>query len=124
MWNVPVDHEMFGHINLGQWYWYFYNFLKDEEEKHIHQRDLAEYLASFSNPEAVQQVRRSRKDAVKVSDSDFTTGLQNVFGRKLPAKLVGSDGKIHATAPFSEKNQIAKQNEDPSYKDWMKIDLE
>lgn len=46
-------------------------------------RDIAEYNASFWNPEAVDQVRRAREKSIAVSDKDFAKQIEETFGRKL-----------------------------------------
>ena len=86
---------------------------------------MIEYLASFSNPEAVQQIRASRKDSVKVNDEDFTRGLKRFFGREFAAGSVKkSDGKMHAATPMSVMRSIKEKENVASYKDWINLDLE
>jgi hypothetical protein len=86
MWGVPVDDSIFDSISPKQWMWYFYNFLKDQEEDFEGKRDFVEYHASFIEPQVVKKIKDEREGksddkTVKVSDDDFTRGLKSLFGR-------------------------------------------
>jgi len=116
---------MFSRINLGQWHWYLHNFIKDEEEGYSKRRDMTEYLASFSNPEAVQRIRGARDDSVKVSDKEFGQGMKHIFGREFPKDMKRGDGKMHAASPKSVMKGLQDGGESSTtYKDWMDVNLE
>lgn len=108
-WGVKVDDEMFSEISNAQWLWYFYNYVKDGEEKFEQNRDFIEYHASFIEPQAVKKIRESRANAVKVSNEDFIKGIKNIFGRDIDLKndknkISSSD--VNETLNDLDKNKI------------------
>ena len=55
---------------------------QDDKESYEDKLAFVEYLASFSNPEAVKQIIQKRKnDAKYLSDTDFAKSLGAQFGR-------------------------------------------
>lgn len=61
--------------------WYALMFNKEREDNFNAELNMTEYLASFSNPEAVKQTREARDNKKVVSDADFEMGLRKTFGR-------------------------------------------
>jgi hypothetical protein len=80
---VPADDPLFDRMNNPQWLWYAAQFAADDKERFELFRDMAEYNASFWNPEGVDQVRRAREKAFIVNDKDFARQVEETFGRKL-----------------------------------------
>lgn len=70
-------------MSAPQWLWYSAQFAADDKERFELFRDMAEYNASFWNPEGVDQVRRAREKTFAVSDKDFAKQIEETFGRKL-----------------------------------------
>lgn len=58
--------------------------LQDEKEEDEEKINLIEYLASFTNPEAVKKIRYDRKNAIHTSDEDFRTLMKKISGRDVP----------------------------------------
>jgi len=85
---------MFDKITISQKLWYMAQFDADDKEQFELFRDIAEYNASFWNPEGVNEIRRAREKAFKVSDKDFAKQLEQTFGRKLnvPMRKEGLEG--------------------------------
>nr|BDD46265.1 hypothetical protein 97 [bacterium] len=69
-----VDDQEFSEISREQWHWYNAMIIQDEREAFELQRDIAEYLASFWNAEAVEKMKNIRKSAEAhtfASDEEF-----------------------------------------------------
>lgn len=58
--------------------------LQDEKEDYEEQLIFTEYLASFSNPEAVKKIREERKMRKTVNDDDFANLVSSISGRDAP----------------------------------------
>lgn len=56
---------------------------EDEREEFNNRLELVEYLASYSNFEAVKQIQESRKQARYMTDDEFAGSLEHMFGRKV-----------------------------------------
>ena len=54
---------------------------QDEAEEYDGKVGFLEYLASFTNPEAVQQIQESRKRSKPLTDEQFSKMLGGAFGR-------------------------------------------
>ena len=50
--------------------WYSHNIREDEKELFEAVRDVAEYMMSFVNPEAVSKIKASRDDENNMSSTD------------------------------------------------------
>lgn len=70
-------------MNNPQWLWYAAQLAADDREQFELLRDMAEYNASFWNPEAVDQIRRARETSFAVGDKDFARQIEETFGRRL-----------------------------------------
>lgn len=70
LWKCPVDDEIFEQITESQWLWYAQMIHVDKKENYDYMLDLAEYMASFWNAEAVRKVRDAREAA---EDERFAT---------------------------------------------------
>ena len=93
---------MFDDINTAQWLWYFHNIEQDGLERFEANRDMVEYNSSFVAPEAVMKVREGREKAIKVSDADFKTILEQNFGRTIDVEKTKEEhknSKVHALDP-------------------------
>jgi len=88
---LPVDDPLLERISVTQWLWYAAQLAADDKEQFELMRDMAEYNASFWNPEGVDQVRKAREKTFKISDKDFARQIEETFGRKLsvPEKKEG-----------------------------------
>ena len=53
---------------------------QDEKDDFEKTKSFIEYLASFINPEAVQQLKNMTNNAKQVSDEDFAKTLEQLFG--------------------------------------------
>lgn len=80
---MPVDSKIFKNTNDAQWRWYNEQYMMDDEDKFEVQRDLIEYNASFSNPEAVRRVREARENTYSTDPEKFNEMVTTMFGRKL-----------------------------------------
>jgi hypothetical protein len=80
---MPVDDPLFNRLSVPQWLWYSAQFAADDKEQFELLRNMAEYNASFWNPEGVDQIRQAREKAFVVSDKDFSKQIEAAFGRKL-----------------------------------------
>lgn len=80
---LPSDERLNNIVNL-ELYWIAAMINKDEEESFLRRRDELEYLASFTNPEAINKIIEMRKNTIAVPDDDFAQMLQNLSGRNLP----------------------------------------
>lgn len=80
---MPVDDPIFEKTTYAQWLWYAAQFAADEKEQFELLRDIAEYNASFWNPQGVDEVRRAREKTFALSDKDFAQQVEEAFGRKL-----------------------------------------
>ena len=58
--------------------------MQDEKEDADEKINLVEYLASFSNPEAVKKIRFDRKNAIRTTDDDFRNLMGKISGRDAP----------------------------------------
>jgi hypothetical protein len=79
---VPADDPLFDRMTYPQWLWYAAQFAADDKDQFELLRDIAEYNASFWNPEAVDQVRRAREKAIVIGDKEFARQIEETFGRK------------------------------------------
>ncbi len=61
MWKCAVDDPKFNDINASQWRWYAHMFSIDEELEFKKNLELVEYLASFWNSEAVNNIKKNRE---------------------------------------------------------------
>ncbi len=68
--------------------WYAFMFNHDREEKFDSELNMTEYLASFSNYEAVRQTRDARENKKVVPDEDFDQLIRDKFGRDLPPEAL------------------------------------
>jgi len=81
---MPHDDEL-NSLSYSSLTWMATMIRKDEEEKFEKDLSLIEYLASFTNPEAVQEIRRSRELDVKSGDTDaLKKVLEAISGREAP----------------------------------------
>lgn len=63
--------------------WYKSNIDKDTEERAENDIAIAEYLASFSNPKAVEQVQQARKKPKGQIDEGMLRTLRAISGKHL-----------------------------------------
>lgn len=63
--------------------WYKSNIDKDAYEQAEEHIAIAEYLASFSNPRAVEQVQKARKTPRKEVDEGMLRTLRAISGKHL-----------------------------------------
>lgn len=67
-------------MNILQLRWYAEQIYLDEKEEFEKQRDIAEYIASFWNPESVrkiQEARVSKESRTFQNDNEFEEQLKN-----------------------------------------------
>ena len=63
--------------------WYVSNIEKDEAEQTEKNIAIAEYLAGFINPKAVEQVRRARENTKRVNDEAMIKTLKAISGGRM-----------------------------------------
>jgi hypothetical protein len=63
--------------------WYKSNIEKDAAEQSEQNIAIAEYLASFTNPRGVEQVRSSRAKSKRVTDDSMLKTLRAISGKHL-----------------------------------------
>ena len=127
-WGVPVNHSVFDETTNAQWLWYYHNFTQDREERFEFNRDMVEYHASFIEPEAVRKIRNAREQSVTISEDQFMSGLEQIFGRKMgnaerpkEQKMQKADiKKILNEYKSAQKEEFQTTN----YKDWLNVNLE
>src|ERR1700741_3258274 len=79
----PSDDLITG-MTIPELAWMYTMILQDEKEEYEQELNMTEYLASFSNPEAVQQVKSNRKNLKTMSDGEFATLVSSISGRAAP----------------------------------------
>lgn len=130
MWSVPVDHEIFNRINSAQWMWYFHNFMKDEEETFIKERNMTEYHLSFVNPEVVQKIRKEREQIAPEEEGAFLKGVEKLFGRSIKlgdTEAIEGDLNIDLDEVNKMMKNLAYANKidkNRNYRHWVDLDLE
>jgi len=67
--------------------------LQDEKEEYEQNLEFIEYLASFSNPEAIRRIREQRKGNVGMSDAEFADVMKSISGREVPLEEINSRSK-------------------------------
>lgn len=58
---------------------------KDEEEEFERTLSFVEYLASFSNAEAVKQIREARENKAQANEESFKKLIASLSGREAPS---------------------------------------
>ena len=134
MWHVPANHDIFKQLSEADWLWYWYNFLEDQDESFTQKRDLVEYLASFTEPDAVRKIRESRDEAIEIPDDEFKAGIKMIFGRdfNVQKRKVGKIEAVDPTAVMSKyktdsqlDNKISNISmKGKHYKHWLNAELE
>jgi len=81
----PSD-TFFEGMTTAEQAWLFTMVSQDEQESYEEKLAFVEYLASFSNPEAVRQIREDRKHARPQTDDEFAGWLKREFGREAPLR--------------------------------------
>lgn len=79
MWNCAIDDPRFGLINKAQWIWYAEMLYKEKVEEAKEQINLAEYIASFWNSEAVKKIKEARKQTEQhkfATDEEFENQIK------------------------------------------------
>ena len=74
IWKCRVDDELFLNISAVQWDWYATMLVQDSEREANRLINIAEYLASFWNAEAVKKIRDIRDSKASerfASDEEF-----------------------------------------------------
>lgn len=87
---MPVNSPLFNEINNQQWLWYYHNFSQDNQDNFEFERNILEYHASFTSPEAVHKVRQLRTGKEKnigSTNEEFNKHLANIFGRDLEGNV-------------------------------------
>ena len=80
----PTD-DFFDGITGPEQSWLFTMVNQDAKEEYEERLNFTEYLASFSNPEAVKQILEERKNSAKyLGDEDFKSMLSGMFGGGKP----------------------------------------
>jgi hypothetical protein len=76
----PTD-GFFDGITSPEQAWLFTMINQDVKEEYENELAFTEYLASFSNPEAVKHIREERKKPRTLTDDEFKSMLGGMFGR-------------------------------------------
>jgi hypothetical protein len=90
MFGLPVDSEIIKNINPAQMAWYAYMINRDREDEFDKKLNMTEYLASFINPHAIQQLRDMRDKQKIVPEQEFGQQLRDMFGRDLTPEAIES----------------------------------
>lgn len=79
IWRVPIHHEFIAGLNINQILFYSGLVFQDKKEEFENNRDLLEYLASFIDPKAVEEIKRKRGSTSdhSVSKEDFDAQLKD-----------------------------------------------
>lgn len=81
---VPVNHEYIRNINPAQMFFYSSMINEDRKKDFEEKRDYIEYLASFINGKAVQDIKTARDNpSAQISDEDFEKQIRGTFGRDI-----------------------------------------
>jgi len=89
MWGCAVDDVRFRDMSTAQWMWYGNVYAEERDQQYKLARNMVEYLASFWNSEAVQDIRSSREATSEegrfASDEEFEKKLEDgaVIDREL-----------------------------------------
>lgn len=87
----PTD-DFFDGITTLEQNWLMAMVAEDDRVAYEEKLAFVEYLASFSNPEAVKKIIEKRKNDRKyMNDTQFTENLEKMFGRA-PQLKDPSDG--------------------------------
>lgn len=139
MWGVPIDHEYFSKTNIAQWLWYYYNYLKDQEDNFTRDRSLLEYHVSFLEPELVNKIVKDRNidgesDEPVIGTTDdaaFNVSIGRLFGRNPNLGESKETYEIHEVSDMldriSEYEQTVEAQKDAplyNYRYWAEFDLE
>ena len=142
MWGVPITHEYFNDTNTVQWLWYYHQDTKDHEESHIRNRNIAEYHASFIEPELVGEVMKQRDEAQSKEpnegiigtddDAVFNKSLEQLFGRdpNLEVRKTSSqevhkvDNLLGRIENYEQQQEEIKNKPIYNYKHWTDFNLE
>jgi len=68
--------------------WYRSNIEKDAQEQSEQNIAIAEYLASFTNPRGVEQVRTARANSKRVNDEAMVKTLRAISGGHLTEEQI------------------------------------
>lgn len=104
---------MFEQINTQQALWYQIQMSLDMKEQFEMLRDVAEYNAMFTNPEAVRKIQEARENTYETSDEEFDGLLEGMFGRTISKEDDGQD-----VMEYLEKERESK------YSSVMDLDLD
>lgn len=96
--------------------WYAFMINNDRKEKFDAELNMTEYLASFSNYEAVRQTRDGRENQKVVSDADFEKQIREQFGRDLTPQALESGSRAEVL-PEDNTTQEVKRKGDISIDD-------
>jgi len=78
-------------MNMVQWYWYYLNIAKDEEEVGIADNNKIEYLTYFINPEMAKMVvKNNGKEVNKSRVNESNTQYNDFFDEELKKALTES----------------------------------
>lgn len=94
--NKPVNDTFFDSFSSTDWSYYAAHISVDSEEETIKMRDMVEYLAMFSNPEGVDQVRTNRaqreiEDEFDIEPLKDTSKIVSATDDQF-AKFIAADG--------------------------------
>lgn len=116
LWNKAYDDPYWLTLHPNQWRVYAEHYKKDLEEKVDTQRQLAEYIMSFHNIEAVRAVQRSRELQRQNDDRAlgeiFAKQVEALFGKNLSfdkiqeAREQGIQDDVLSEDDVSESNNV------------------
>lgn len=107
LFRVPVDDDIIKNTNKAQMLWYANMFNQDREVNFENKRNMTEYLASFINGAAVQEVRDGREHKKTITDGNFEQILRDNFGRDLSPEILAQ--ATRAETEDAPKSEIKKK---------------
>lgn len=78
--------------------WYAYMINGDREDAFERKLNITEYLASFINPQAIQQIHDTRENQKVVPEKEFDQQIRDMFGRDLTKEAIESGTRAEATS--------------------------
>ena len=98
-------------MNDVQWYWYFLNILKDEEENDIVDKNKIEYLTYFINPDMAKGVAKSKDKDNKTRVNDANTQYNNFFDEELKKALMEANISEDSFTELPSSDMVGDPNE-------------
>jgi hypothetical protein len=106
IWNCGVDDPKFGLINGAQWLWYAEMIMLDRKAKEERELDLLDYLASFWNHEAVENIRSARE-----SEKEHNFATDQEFEKQLGQHAFRNDELLATVSNIGKHTNLTNNND-------------